>query len=74
MLLRPGGLIAVDNVLWHGRLLDPNDHTVDTEAMRAFNRKLHADERVALSLVTMGDGLTLACKLRRGRACPAPQE
>jgi len=41
----------------------PRDHTVDTEAMRAFNRKLHADDRVALSLVTMGDGLALACKL-----------
>ena len=62
-LVRPGGLIAVDNVLWHGRLLDPDDHTADTEALRAFNRKLHADDRVALSLVTMGDGLTLACKL-----------
>jgi predicted O-methyltransferase YrrM len=63
VLLRPGGLIAVDNVLWHGRPVDPRDHTVDTEAMRAFNRKLHADDRVALSLVTMGDGLALACKL-----------
>jgi caffeoyl-CoA O-methyltransferase len=62
-LLRAGGLIAVDNVLWHGRLPDPNDHTADTKAMRAFNRKLHADSRVALSMVTMGDGLTLACKL-----------
>jgi caffeoyl-CoA O-methyltransferase len=63
VLLRPGGLIAVDNVLWHGRPVDPRDHTVDTEAMRAFNRKLHADQRVALSLVTTGDGLALACKL-----------
>jgi caffeoyl-CoA O-methyltransferase len=62
-LLRTGGLIAVDNVLWHGRPPDANDHTVDTKVMRAFNRKLHADERVALSMVTMGDGLTLACKL-----------
>ena len=64
LLLRTGGLIAVDNVPWHGRPLDPNDHTADTEAMRAFNRKLHADRRVALSLVTMGDGLALASKLR----------
>jgi caffeoyl-CoA O-methyltransferase len=61
-LLRTGGLIVVDNVLWHGRPLDPNDQTVDTKAIRAFNRKLHADERVALSLVTMGDGLALAYK------------
>ena len=63
-LLRPGGLIAVDNVLWHSRPLDPHDHTVDTEAIRAFNRNLQADRRVALSLVPLGDGLTLACKLR----------
>jgi len=63
-LLRPGGLIAVDNVLWHARPLDPHDHTVDTEAIRAFNRNLQADRRVALSLVPLGDGLTLACKLR----------
>ena len=64
VLLRPGGLIAVDNVLWHSRPLDPHDHTVDTEAIRAFNRNLQADRRVALSLVPLGDGLTLACKLR----------
>jgi caffeoyl-CoA O-methyltransferase len=62
-LVRTGGLIVADNVLWHGRPLDRNDQTVDTKAMRAFNRKLHADERVALSLATMGDGLALACKL-----------
>jgi caffeoyl-CoA O-methyltransferase len=64
VLLRPGGLIAVDNVLWHARPLDTNDHTVDTEAVRAFNRQLHTDDRVALSLVTMGDGIALAYKLR----------
>jgi caffeoyl-CoA O-methyltransferase len=62
-LLRPGGLIAADNVLWHGRLVDPTETGADAEAMRAFNRKLHADSRVALTLATMGDGLTLACKL-----------
>jgi caffeoyl-CoA O-methyltransferase len=62
-LLRTGGLIAVDNVLWHGRLLDPGDQSADTQSMRAFNRKLHADGRVALSMVTMGDGLMLAVKL-----------
>jgi len=61
-LLRTGGLIAVDNVLWHGRLLDRNDRTADTRAIRAFNRKLHTDQRVALSMVTMGDGLALAYK------------
>ena len=62
-LLRTGGLIAVDNVLWHGRLLDRNDRTADTRAIRAFNRKLHTDLRVAVSMVTMGDGLALAYKL-----------
>ena len=63
MLLRRGGLIAVDNVLWHGSVIDPGNRDADTESIRAFNRKLHADERVALSMVTLGDGLTLACKL-----------
>ncbi len=62
-LLRPGGLIAVDNVLWDGRVIDPAENDPDTEAIRAFNRKVHADPRVALSMATMGDGLTLACKL-----------
>lgn len=61
-LLRPGGLIAVDNVLWDGRVVDPENREPETEAIRAFNRKLHIDERVTLSLVPLGDGLTLACK------------
>ena len=63
VLLRPGGSIAVDNVLWNGSVIDPADHSVDTEAIREFNRKVHGDSRVALSLVPLGDGLTLACKL-----------
>lgn len=63
ILLRPGGLIAADNVLWHGAVIDPAMRDEDTEAIRAFNRKVHHDPRVALSLATMGDGLTLACKL-----------
>jgi predicted O-methyltransferase YrrM len=62
-LVRTGGLIVVDNVLWHGDIIDPFDHTPDTEAIREFNRKIHADDRVALSLATIGDGLMLACKL-----------
>lgn len=62
-LIRTGGLIAVDNVLWDGSVIDPSDTDPDTEAIRAFNRKLHADQRVALSMATIGDGLTLACKL-----------
>ncbi len=63
LLLRPGGLIAVDNVLWKGAVLDPADRSPDTEAIRDFNRMVHSDPRVALSMATMGDGLTLACKL-----------
>jgi predicted O-methyltransferase YrrM len=62
-LLRPGGVAAIDNVLWDGLVIDPNDHDAETEAIRAFNRKVHADQRVAVSMATMGDGLMLACKL-----------
>jgi caffeoyl-CoA O-methyltransferase len=62
-LVRRGGLIAADNTLWDGTVIDPTDQDPDTEAIRAFNRKLHADERVALTLATIGDGVTLACKL-----------
>lgn len=63
VLIRRGGLIVVDNVLWSGRVGDPADTDTATENMRAFNRKLHDDHRVALSMATLGDGLTLACKL-----------
>ncbi|HEX7966457.1 MAG TPA: class I SAM-dependent methyltransferase [Gammaproteobacteria bacterium] len=61
-LLRPGGLVAVDNVLWNGRVLEPEDMTEDTTAIRRFNDALHRDERVELSMVPIGDGLTLARK------------
>jgi caffeoyl-CoA O-methyltransferase len=63
LLVRPGGLIAIDNVLWDGDVVNSAKTDAETEAIRAFNRKLQADERVALSLVPLGDGLTLACKL-----------
>src|ERR1051326_9201477 len=62
-LLRTGGLIVADNVLWDGTVADPDDHDPDTEAIRAFNLKLQADPRVAFALATVGDGLALACKL-----------
>ncbi len=61
-LLRPGGLMAIDNVLWGGAVADPARQDADTEAIRALNAKLHDDERVTLSLVPIGDGLTLARK------------
>lgn len=63
-LLRPGGLIAVDNTLWDGAVADPADDSRDTVALREFNSRLHRDERVDLSLVPIGDGLTLARKRR----------
>lgn len=61
-LLRPGGVVAVDNVLWSGRVVDPAQDDEDTRAIRAFNEHVAADERVHLSLVPIGDGLTLALK------------
>jgi predicted O-methyltransferase YrrM len=62
-LVRPGGLIAIDNVLWSGRVADPNNTDKRTIAIREFNQKLHQDERVDISLVPISDGLTLARKL-----------
>ncbi len=61
-LVRPGGLIAVDNVLWSGRVADPQVRDNRTNRIRAFNQSLHQDRRVTLSLVPLGDGLTLALK------------
>ena len=63
-LVRPGGLIAIDNTLWGGRVIDPQVSDADTQAIRALNAKLHKDERVGLSLVPIGDGLTLARRRR----------
>ncbi|MGA2216150.1 MAG: class I SAM-dependent methyltransferase [Bryobacteraceae bacterium] len=62
VLLRPGGLVAVDNVLWYGRVIDPSVDDPDTRAIRAFNEQLKADDRVWLSMLAVRDGLTLACK------------
>jgi predicted O-methyltransferase YrrM len=62
-LVRKGGLIVIDNVLWHGDVVNESDQSKDTEAIRAFNRMVLGDTRVAMSLVTLGDGLTVACKL-----------
>ena len=61
-LLRPGGLIAVDNTLWNGRVADTGAQDADTLAIRAFNERLKNDQRIDLSLVPIGDGLTLARK------------
>ena len=61
-LVRPGGLIAIDNVLWGGKVADSQFQNSSTLAIRALNQKLHHDERVNLSLVPIADGLTLALK------------
>lgn len=61
-LLRPGGLLAVDNTLWSGKVADPKARDKDTIALKKFNAARHADERIDLSLVPIGDGLTLAWK------------
>ena len=61
-LMRPGGVIAVDNVFWGGSVADESDQDDDTQAIRALNKKLHSDPRVDLSIVPIGDGLTLARK------------
>lgn len=61
-LLRPGGLIVVDNTLWSGRVADPEVADADTIALRHFNECLHRDDRVDLAMLPVGDGLTLARK------------
>ena len=62
VLLRPGGLVMTDNTLWSGRVADPEVGDADTVALRHYNEYLHRDSRVDLSLVPIGDGLTLARK------------
>jgi len=61
-LLRPGGLMALDNTLWSGTVADPDEREPNAVALRALNEKLHRDERIDLSLLPVGDGLTLARK------------
>jgi O-methyltransferase len=61
-LLRPGGLIAIDNTLWDGKVADPKIADADTAAIRALNAKLFSDKRVSLSFLPFADGLTLARK------------
>jgi predicted O-methyltransferase YrrM len=61
-LVRTGGLIAIDNVLWHGKVIDPDANDADTLAIRALNKKLLNDTRINLSMVPISDGLTLCYK------------
>jgi predicted O-methyltransferase YrrM len=61
-LIRPGGIIGIDNVLWGGSVADPMDLRADTEAIRAVNEFVSVDKRVTVSMIPIGDGLTLARK------------
>ena len=61
-LVRPGGLIVADNTLWSGRVIDPSNDEAATVGLRRFNETLHTDDRIDLSLLPVGDGLTLARK------------
>jgi caffeoyl-CoA O-methyltransferase len=61
-LVRRGGLIAVDNMLWSGAVVDPSNNETSTRAIRALNEKIHADPRVDMTLVTIADGIVLAVK------------
>lgn len=61
-LLRPGGLMAIDNVLWSGRVADSQEQDSRTNLIRRFNAMLHQDQRISLSMLAVADGLTLALK------------
>ncbi|RQW84380.1 MAG: SAM-dependent methyltransferase [Methylococcus sp.] len=61
-LLRPGGLLLIDNVLWGGKVADATVYDDDTQAIRALNQKIHADDRVTAVLLPVADGLTVARK------------
>ncbi len=61
-LIRRGGMIMIDNVLWAGRVLDSKSQEEDTVAIRSFNEKLYSDSRVDISMLPVGDGVTLALK------------
>jgi predicted O-methyltransferase YrrM len=61
-LVRPRGLVAIDNTLWSGAVADVSDEGDDTIAIRALNEHIYADDRVTMSLLPVGDGLTLAVK------------
>ncbi|KAM6916766.1 catechol O-methyltransferase domain-containing protein 1 [Xenentodon cancila] len=61
-LIRKGGIIAIDNVLWSGRVVNPASDDLTSQALDALNKKLHKDQRIELSMLTVGDGLTIAIK------------
>ncbi len=61
-LLRSGGLVILDNVLWSGKVADAREQEPDTVALRAINRMIYQDERVDASIIPIGDGMTIARK------------
>lgn len=61
-LVRPGGLILIDNVLWDGRLIDAADTDRATNAIRTLNETIHGDDRVSMCMLPIGDGLTIVRK------------
>jgi predicted O-methyltransferase YrrM len=63
ILMRAGGLIAIDNMLWDGAVADPADNSDSTAAIRALNAKLRDDPRIDFALIPVGDGIALARKL-----------
>lgn len=62
-LVRPGGVIAIDNVLWNGEVINTKNQNENTIAIRALNKKIAQDNRVTICMLPMGDGLTLAKKI-----------
>jgi len=66
-LVRSGGLIVIDNIFWHGAVLDQQDRRKSTRAIRALNKKLHRDPRVSLTVLPLDDGFTLARKRQPSR-------
>jgi O-methyltransferase len=62
-LIKVGGVIAVDNTLWHGSVLDKEDQSPETQAIRALNEKIHKDQRVDITFLCIADGVTLCRKL-----------
>lgn len=61
-VIRPGGVIAVDNVLWGGEVINPHNQDENTRIIRALNEKIHHDDRVSMCMLPIGDGLTLVRK------------